>query len=406
MIHDNKRINSLNYPKRKNNEYANIDEKESKYYQRTQPNLKFPLNSNLINSTFKNLNNNNNDIKIEKKKKNVENEEERNKLIEQLITDIEVRSIHDFQKKVKEEANLKEYKNIEEKINVLEKNGINVEEFIKEKEDNEENKEENKEKEEKEEKEINEYEDEFNEKVNDDNKNNKKDSKLKLRSTPLNNNYLNNTDLIKQRKPNVNYFEYEKLIKSYMKSNKDNLLKNTNSNNNSFRKSFESKDKEKGKIIKADSKTRLVYDDDSNFQLAFKDKINKRPKKEVINYMKKKDELRKENEIKKGEERKSQDFQKLKNLVKLQENINNNKKNIFNGGKNNNKVKNGFYIGKNKNLNDSQNNSQSTILDQNEYLINLIESKQIIVKGSKDNENGNDDLDIMSKEKYDEFIKE
>ena len=50
-----------------------------------------------------------------------------------------------------------------------------------------------------------------------------------------------------------------------MKSNKDNLLKNTNSNNNSFRKSFESKDKEKGKIIKADSKTRLVYDDDSNF---------------------------------------------------------------------------------------------------------------------------------------------
>ena len=69
MIHDNKRINSLNYPKRKNNEYANIDEKESKYYQRTQPNLKFPLNSNLINSTFKNLNNNNNDIKIEKKKK-------------------------------------------------------------------------------------------------------------------------------------------------------------------------------------------------------------------------------------------------------------------------------------------------------------------------------------------------
>jgi hypothetical protein len=134
-----------------------------------------------------------------------------------------------------------------------------------------------------------------------------------------------------------------------MKSNKDNLLKNTNSNNNSFRKSFESKDKEKGKIINADSKTRLVYDDDSNFQLAFKDKINKRPKKEVINYMKKKDELRKENEIKKGEERKSQDFQKLKNLVKLQENINNNKKNIFNSGKNNDKVKNGFYIDKNKN---------------------------------------------------------
>ena len=66
-----------------------------------------------------------------------------------------------------------------------------------------------------------------------------------------------------------------------MKSNKDNLLKNTNSNNNSFRKSFESKDKEKGKIINADSKTRLVYDDDSNFQIAFKDKINKRLKKKL-----------------------------------------------------------------------------------------------------------------------------
>ena len=69
-IHYNKRVNSLNYPKRKINEYANIDEKESKYYQRTQSNLKFPLNSALINSTLKNINNNN--IKIEKKKKNVE----------------------------------------------------------------------------------------------------------------------------------------------------------------------------------------------------------------------------------------------------------------------------------------------------------------------------------------------
>ena len=304
---ENKRINSLNFPKRINNYFANINEKDSKYYQRTQPNLKYPMYSNV-----KNNENNNNESKIEKKKKLPENEEERNKLIEQLVNDSELRFIQDFQKKVQEDANRKEYKNIEEKMNVLQKNGINIEEMIKENElnDEEEKKEEEKKDEDKkeDENEINEYEKELNEKVKDENKG--KDD-LKNYSSPLTNNYINSNDNTRyntyretKRKPNVNYFEYDNLIKSYMKNQKDGLLKGNNKNkdnsiNNSFRKSYDSNDNNKnsGKVIKADSKTRLVYDDDSNFQLSYK--LNKRPKKELLKYMKKKDILRKINEIKK-----------------------------------------------------------------------------------------------------------
>ncbi len=403
---ENKRINSLNFPKRINNYFANINEKDSKYYQRTQPNLKYPMYSNV-----KNNENNNNDSKIEKKKKLPENEEERNKLIEQLVNDSELRFIQDFQKKVQEDANRKEYKNIEEKMNVLQKNGINIEEMIKENElnDEEEKKEEDKKEDENE---INEYEKELIENVKDENKG--KDD-LKNYSSPLTNNYINSNDNTRyntyretKRKPNVNYFEYDNLIKSYMKNQKDGLLKGNNKNkdnsiNNSFRKSYDTNENNKnsGKVIKADSKTRLVYDDDSNFQLSYK--LNKRPKKELLKYMKKKDILRKINEIKKEEEKKNEEKKKFKNLAKLQENIDNNKKNI-NHSKYNNKVKNGFYIGNRKNLNNSRSSSQSTILDQNEYLINLIESKQIIAKGNRDNDDN--DIGKMSKEDYDNFIKE
>ena len=408
---ENKRVNSLNFPKRINNYFANINEKDSKYYQRTQPSLKYPMNTN-----GKNNENNNNDSKNEKNKKLPEKEEERNKRIDQLINDTELRYIQDYQKKFQDIVNKKEYKNFEEKMNVLQKNGINIEEMIKANEDNvddgneEEKKEENK-KENEEQNEIKEYEGEFDEKNKEENKKND----LKNNSSPLTNNYINsndntryNTNRDTKRKPNVDYFEYENLIRSYMKNKKDNLLKGNNKNkdnsiNNSFRKSYESNENNKnsGRVVKADSKTRLVYDDDSNFQLSYK--LNKRPKKELIKYMKKKDILRKINEIKKEEERKNEEKKKFKNLAKLQENIDNNKKNI-NNSKYNNKVKNGFYIGNRKNLNNSRSSSQSTILDQNEYLINLIESKQIIAKANKDNDDN--DLGKMSKEDYDNFIKE
>ena len=111
---ENKRVNSLNFPKRINNYFANINEKDSKYYQRTQPSLKYPMNTN-----GKNNENNNNDSKNEKNKKLPEKEEERNKRIDQLINDTELRYIQDYQKKFQDIVNKKEYKNFEEKMNVL-----------------------------------------------------------------------------------------------------------------------------------------------------------------------------------------------------------------------------------------------------------------------------------------------
>ena len=73
----------------------------------------------------------------------------------------------------------------------------------------------------------------------------------------------------------------------------DSKITNEDNKNDSFRKSTSDiKDKDRSKIINADSKTRLVYDSDNNFQLAFKER-NKRPKKEIQDFMKKKMKLEK-----------------------------------------------------------------------------------------------------------------
>ena len=222
------------------------------------------------------------------------------------------------------------------------------------------------------------------------------------------NNFIDESDIYnkakKQKiKPKVNVHEFEEIIRAYRKNNRmnDSKITNEDNKNDSFRKSTSDiKDKDRSKIINADSKTRLVYDSDSNFQLAFKER-NKRPKKEIQDFMKKKDEVRKENEIKESQDIKKKNYDNFRNIAKLQESIDNNKKKI-NLQKLRNRVKNGYYIGKDKNAL-SKSSSRSTIYDQNELYKILIESKQIIASGNR--ESDNEDI-RMSKEDYDKFINE
>ena len=97
--------------------------------------------------------------------------------------------------------------------------------------------------------------------------------------------------------------------------------------------------------------------------------------------------------------KKKKNLDNYKNLAKLQEIIDGNKRNINLQKKKNSKVQNGYYIGKNL----SKSSSRSTILDQNELLKNLIESKQIILSGNR--ESDNEDMK-MSKEEFYKLLKE
>ena len=295
-----------------NNYFDNINEEDSKYYNPTQPNLK-TSKSNYKESKsiyerrkkYKVPPIKTNNESIENSKENEEGK--RDQLISELIYNSEVGFIQDFQKKVQEETNGKEYKDIEQKIIFLQDNNIDVQQLLQENEEEEnENEKEEKEKEEKE----NEKEKEEKEKEE------KKQNEINLRfhSMPKRNNYIdekNDLNYIKQKKkPNVNFHEFEEIINEYRRNNKinDSKIKNyeDNKKNNSFRKiSYDNKEKDKSKIVNADSKTRLVFDSDNNFQLAYKGKNeNKRPKKELKDFMKKKDEVRKENEIKEYEKKK------------------------------------------------------------------------------------------------------
>ncbi len=300
-----------------NNYFDNINEEDSKYYNPTQPNLKTSKSNNKESKSiferrkkYKVPPIKTNNESIENSKENEEGK--RDQLISELIYNSEVGFIQDFQKKVQEETNGKEYKDIEQKIHFLQDNNIDVQQLLQDEDDEEnkntnENNNENNEKEDKKKEEK--IDSEPNEKSNISNYNSEKlYSKRK-------NNFIDESDIYnkakKQKiKPKVNIHEFEQKIRAYRKNNRMNESKITNEDNknDSFRKSTSDiKEKDRSKIINADSKTRFVYDSDNNFQLALKES-NKRNKKEIQDFMKKKDEVRKENEIKEYEKKKKKKF--------------------------------------------------------------------------------------------------
>ena len=100
---------------------------------------------------------------------------------------------------------------------------------------------------------------------------------MRFHSMPKRNNYIdekNDLNYIKQKKKTiVNFHEFEEIINEYRRNNKinDSKIKNyeDNKKSNSFRKiSYDNKEKDKSKIVNADSKTRLVFDSDNNFQIS------------------------------------------------------------------------------------------------------------------------------------------
>ena len=166
-------------------------------------------------------------------------------------------------------------------------------------------------------------------------------------------------------------------------------------------------------------------------------KKNKRSKPEIQEYMEKQKKMKKLEEEKNLKNNQAKKLNKYLGLFKLQEGINlnvsKNRSKIYSFGNNNNiqnkkeinenkinnkeKIPNEYYFGKNNllkrknsDLSKSTESSQSTILDENNYYINLITSKNIlsfncnpelIVKRNNISENKNNDINNNSKESTD-----
>ena len=175
-------------------------------------------------------------------------------------------------------------------------------------------------------------------------------------------------------KPQINQFEYLKKIKiehqklTRYKITEDDLSKQLNSfSNNSINDSFRHKTKKNEEIV-----IKIENDGEENeskvTDFPFADKKSHRTKTEIEKFMKKqKIDNKNGEEIKIMEKRKNL-LVKYNNLKKLEE------KYYYRKEKNNlrpKKEENEFYLGNNSIKNDND----STLIDQKEYYINLLESK-------------------------------
>ena len=345
-----------------------------------------------------------------------EEEEEKNKLITQLVYNKEVECIQDFQKKFQDESQNKVYKETQRKIKVLENNNFDVEGLLKKHEEfNEEEKEKRESDDEKD------YENEFeeNEKAINNKNDNSHNNSNKTYSKHSNNSNNVNEDIykVKQiRKPKVNIFEYDNKIRYYRNNSSDisnRLLTDNITNNrsqsekeNSFRKSSINTSEKKNNIKRADSKTVMVFDDDDNFEMAYKEKKTGRTKKEIQEFMRKRKLEKKKESIKIEENAKKKEIKNYYQLAKLlketEKTINNKRRRKNSNSKNNNlKIKNEYYIGKNRQrkLSNASHLSDSTIIDKDEFLLNILDSKKIINSGLRIDDNG----EYINKEKYDQL---
>ena len=225
-----------------------------------------------------------------------------------------------------------------------------------------------------------------------------------------------------KRKQNVNTFEYlENIMKEIKEKKKDEYYDENVANNDSlgesFRKSIHSnknddiknnnrnaKKKSSNQKYSINKKEENISEAEADSGFNYDDKKNTRSKMEIQEYMEKQKKKNKFEEEKNLKNNQAKNLNKYLGLYKLQEGINlsvsKNRSKIYSTGntniqnkkevnenKNNNreKIPNEFYFGKqnilkrkNSDLSRSTESSQSTIIDQNNYYINLIESKNIL----------------------------
>ncbi len=326
---------------------------------------------------------------LEKEKKlNQEEEERKYMYMNQLIENGVANYIRDFQ--IEKKLTFEEEMN-EKKQKVLEENGIEINIDSLE----------------------NTQDDEIKEIENESNKNNLNTDKIEeenhlnsnstntnnlLKSnkiiTPQINNFLisNGNDIKKIYKPKVDNFEYIRKIYEEMRkipghiSRKNSMSKSVNSkkrkknyNENSFRYSYsndknKSKSKNKNNSIENDSKIKNVNDDDNNF--LFSCRKNCRSIEEILTSIREKNEERKEKEEEEELEKNKKLFTIYKNLYSLTTKTQNNltSKSTRKGSSKRKRIKNEYYVG-------SESNNSSTIIEANDYYLNILESQQLLVNG-------------------------
>ncbi len=410
--------NSYKPPLKINNFFTDINEEDSKYYQLNYPEIKSYQNKYEINKFEKRkkyivpkITKSGVEESLENSKEN--DNDERTKLINQLMFNSEINFVQDFQKKSQEDSN-KELKNIKERIEVLQKNNIDINYLLEnEEEENEEEENKKEEKKNEENKKDIDNKDFENEIINTDENveienlisdTNENDNTLKKSNNNINKINLKTNQ---KRKPNVNSLEFYQKVREYMnnkeknnfENNKENSMENSyirdnDLNNNNCLETQEKNIKNKTKKFITENEK------DNNYKQDLKSRNKKRTKKELKDYMRMQEEKRKENEIKKREEEKNKDLNNFKKLANLQKSINN--QNKLNTRKKSKKVINGYYVGSNRKKNYSRGSSKSTILDKNEYFKNIIESMDIITSENKQRDHKNE----MTKENYDKFIDE
>ena len=181
----------------------------------------------------------------------------------------------------------------------------------------------------------------------------------------------NDNSKSKSIKPQINQFEYlnkiklehQKIIK--YKITENNFSKELNNlTNNSINDSFRHKSKKKEEIT-----IKVENDDEENEifpEFPFADKKSRRTKNEIEKFMRKQKMENKNGEEIKIMEKKNKLLLKYNNLKKLEE------KYYYHKEKNNiKKEENEFFIGSSS----IKNENDSTLIDQKEYYINLLESK-------------------------------
>ena len=361
--------------------------------------------------------------KVDEKNIEEEEEEKKNKLITELVYNNEVECIQYFQKQFQDESQNKIRKDTERKMKILENNNYNIEDIIK-KHEEEIEEEENEKRESDDEKD---YEKEFDENniknTSKINITNNKNDNSHTNSNKTYSKYSNNYDDIKKqiRKPRIDTLEYNNIIKQYKNYSNDhskilttdnmNMNRSQSEKINSFRKKTINNSEDKVTIKKVDSKTNMVFDNDDNFLMALKGKRSGRSKKEIQDFMKRKQIQEKEDAIKIEQIEKKKNIKKYYELTKLLEI---NQKTFFRKRKNKkgnnlNKIKNEYYVGqKNKRrLSNASNLSDSTIIDKDEFLLNILDSKKIINSGLRyDNNDYDNDINIINKDDNEEISNE
>ena len=376
------RFNSYNNPLQLNNDILN-DEENSKYY-----NIYYPRTNEKQKNTFFNRLNYNPHLSIQNEKNDnmtkLNEDEERNQLIENLVKNSKISFSEKIKNKKREESKSKENKKIQYKIEVLRKNNIDINKLFEEavNKKNEELKGKNDRKENMKLEHL----------ISENDINNKYCKTYTNDKNPLLHSKIKNTNLNSQnfsktfnkRKPTVDTLEFCKTIKKYL----NNEEKDSNKNEMNFRKYHSNKISFRNNSFpKKQSNTN---------NKSINNKKNTRGKEELQQFIKKQNQRRKENADKllKKESKKSLNY--YLSFEELRKSIDKNRKKL--NKKNNQKqVKKLKKNSSNDKL--SYHDSKSTILDKQDLLNAIIKSKKIINNGNGEG------LNQISKEEYDNFIK-